>query len=101
MEQIKKYSKMMIDEILSAEKYIDMACKLKSADEDLADKFVEMAKEELHHKDILCHALKNIIDDSEDETEEKTEAMNIIYDFIQDINADMEAPVISKIKTFA
>lgn len=98
METIKKYSRLMIDEITSADNYINMACKMKSTDEETAEKFVEMAKQELHHKDILDHALKNIIDECEDE--DKIEAMNLIYDFVKDIIADMEAPVLAKMKTF-
>ena len=49
-------------------------------------------------EDILDHALKNIIDECEDEN--KAEAMNVIYDFMKDIIADMEAPVLAKMKTF-
>lgn len=98
MEQIKKYSHLMIDEITSADNYINMAIKMKSTDEETAGNFFEMAKQELHHKDILDHALKNIIDECEDEN--KAEAMNVIYDFMQDIIADMEAPVLAKLKTF-
>lgn len=98
MEIIKKYSHLMIDEITSADNYINMAIKMKSTDEETAGNFFEMAKQELHHKDILDHALKNIIDECEDEN--KAEAMNVIYDFMQDIIADMEAPVIAKMKTF-
>lgn len=98
MEMIKKYSHLMIEEVTSADTYINMACKTKSTDEETAENFFEMAKQELHHKDILDHALKNIIDECEDEN--KAEAMNVIYDFMQDIIADMEAPVIAKMKTF-
>lgn len=98
MEMIKKYSKLMIEEITSADTYINMACKTKSTDEETAENFFEMAKQELHHKDILDHALKNIIDECEDEN--KAEAMNVIYDFMKDIIADMEAPVLAKMKTF-
>ena len=56
MEMIKKYSKLMIEEITSADNYINMACKMKSTDEETAENFFEMAKQELHHKDILDHA---------------------------------------------
>lgn len=98
MEMIKKYSHLMIEEVTSADTYINMACKIKSTDEETAENFFEMAKQELHHKDILDHALKNIIDECEDEN--KAEAMNLIYDFMQDIIADMEAPVLAKMKTF-
>ena len=49
-------------------------------------------------EDILDHALKNIINECEDEN--KAEAMNVIYDFMKDIIADMEAPVLAKMKTF-
>lgn len=97
MEKLKKYSKMMIDEIRSANEYIDMACKLKSSNSNLADDFTDIAKQELQHKDVINKALTSYIDDCEDENGKSAE-MEAVYEFITDINADMEAPVIAKIK---
>lgn len=89
----------MIDEIRSANEYIDMACKYKSANSDLAEDFADIAKQELHHKDIIGKALRDYIEDCEEENG-KSAKLETIYDFIIDINADMEAPVIAKLKIF-
>ena len=99
MEKIKKYSKLMIDEILDADKYMDMACKMKSSNDELAEDFMEIAKQELHHKEIIGKALKEYIEDCEEEDGQSPE-MKTVYDFICEINSDMEAPVLAKMKTF-
>lgn len=99
MKKIKKYSKMMIDEIRSANEYIDISCKFKSTNSDLAEDFADIAKQELHHKDIIDKALKDYIEECEDDNGKSNE-LKIIYDFIIDINADTEAPVIAKLKMF-
>ncbi len=99
MDKIKKYSKLMIDEILDANMYIDMACKAKSSNEEIAEDFVEIAKQELHHKDILHKVLKEYVEDYEDKNGKSVE-METILAFVADINSDMEAPVIAKMKTF-
>lgn len=89
----------MIDEILDANMYIDMACKAKSSNEEIAEDFVEIAKQELHHKDILHKVLKEYVEDYEDKNGKSVE-METILAFVADINSDMEAPVIAKMKTF-
>ena len=89
----------MIDEILDAKRYIDMACKAKSSNEEIAEDFVEIAKQELHHKDILHKVLKEYVEDYEDKNGKSVE-METILAFVADINSDMEAPVIAKMKTF-
>ena len=99
MDKIKKYSKLMIDEILDANMYIDMACKARTSNEEIAEDFVEIAKQELHHKDILHKVLKEYVEDYEDKNGKSVE-METILDFVADINSDMEAPVIAKMKTF-
>lgn len=99
MDKIKKYSKLMIDEILDANMYIDMACKARTSNEEIAEDFVEIAKQELHHKDILHKVLKEYVEDYEDKNGKSVE-MDTILDFVADINSDMEAPVIAKMKTF-
>lgn len=99
MDKIKKYSKLMIDEILDANMYIDMACKARTSNEEIAEDFVEIAKQELHHKDILHKVLKEYVEDYEDKNGKSVE-METILDFVADINSEMEAPVIAKMKTF-
>lgn len=99
MDKIKKYSKLMFDEILDANMYMDMACKAKSSNEEIAEDFMEIAKQELHHKDILHKALKEYVEDYEDKNGKSVE-METILDFVADINSEMEAPVIAKMKTF-
>ena len=89
----------MIDEILDANMYIDMACKARTSNEEIAEDFVEIAKQELHHKDILHKVLKEYVEDYEDKNGKSVE-METILDFVADINSDMEAPVIAKMKTF-
>ena len=89
----------MIDEILDANMYIDMACKAKSSNEEIAEDFLEIAKQELHHKDILHKVLKKYVEDYEDKNGKSVE-MEAILDFVADINSEMEAPVIAKMKTF-
>lgn len=99
MDKIKKYSKLMIDEILDANMYIDMACKARTSNEEIAEDFVEIAKQELHHKDILHKVLKEYVEDYEEKNGKSVE-METILDFVADINSEMEAPVIAKMKTF-
>lgn len=99
MDEIKKYSKLMIDEILDANMYIDMACKARTSNEEIAEDFVEIAKQELHHKDILHKVLKEYVEDYEEKNGKSVE-METILDFVADINSEMEAPVIAKMKTF-
>lgn len=89
----------MIDEILDANMYIDMACKARTSNEEIAEDFVEIAKQELHHKDILHKVLKEYVEDYEDKNGKSVE-METILDFVADINSEMEAPVIAKMKTF-
>ena len=99
MDKIKKYSKLMFDEILDANMSIDMACKSKSSNEEISEDFLEIAKQELHHKDILHKALTEYVEDYEDRSGKSVE-METVLDFVADINAEMEAPVIAKMKTF-
>lgn len=89
----------MIDEILDANMYIDMACKARTSNEEIAEDFVEIAKQELHHKDILHKVLKEYVEDYEEKNGKSVE-METILDFVADINSEMEAPVIAKMKTF-
>lgn len=89
----------MIDEILDANMYINMACKARTSNEEIAEDFVEIAKQELHHKDILHKVLKEYVEDYEDKNGKSVE-METILDFVADINSEMEAPVIAKMKTF-
>ena len=97
MDKIKKYAKMMIDEISSADKYADMAIKLKADDKSLAEKYNEMAKQELHHKDVLAETVRHYIDECEEDKGEKCEDMETVFEFVEVIMSDMSAPILTKI----
>lgn len=99
MDKIKKYAKMMIDEILSAEQYANMCLSFKDKSSELSDDYADMAKQELHHKDIIAKTLKHYITTCEEDKGEKCEDMECVYDFVCDICVDMETPILAKLKS--
>lgn len=92
MDMLKKYAKMMIDEVMSAEHYATMASQFRS--DELREDYEEMSKQELHHRDVLAKTMKLYIDECGDE---KSEAMETIYLFICDLCDEIAVPTLSKL----
>lgn len=98
MEILKKFSKMMISEILDADKYVQFAEKLKHNYPQWADTILDIAEQELAHKSKLEQLLKDYVDDCDDkETTEKAAAIKAVFEFIQDNDSEMEQPIITRI----
>lgn len=94
MDKLKKYAKMMIDEVMSAEQYATMASQLH--DEELKADYKEMSKQELHHRDVIAHTMKHYIEECEAE-QGKNEAMETVYMFICDLCDEIAIPAVSKL----
>lgn len=99
MKKMKMYLKDALDEISSAEKYIDIACKMKEKHPDLAKEYKDMAEQELHHKDVIEKTIAQYIKDCESEGKD-IEAMKVVKDFIEDVDEEMVYNVKQKIKNY-
>lgn len=98
MEKLKKYFKMIVDEIKSADEYADMAAKFKSTDSALSEDYHEIAEQELHHKEVLEKTVKRYIDDCKNESGESCADMEVIFDFVKDVSESMVEPIRAKLK---
>lgn len=99
IKELKKYSKLMTDEILGAETYVSMAEKYKDEHPAWSKKFANMAEQELEHKENLKTVLKDMIMECKDESGNISVEIMAIYDFIVDTGKDMESPIVSRIRS--
>lgn len=98
MEKLKKYFKMIVDEIKSADDYAEMAIKFKDSDSSLADDYKEIAEQELYHKDIIEKTVKHYIDECKEESGEPFTEMTVVFDFVKDVVESMVEPIHAKLK---
>uniref|UniRef100_UPI004025DD32 hypothetical protein n=1 Tax=Phocaeicola dorei TaxID=357276 RepID=UPI004025DD32 len=71
MEKLKKYFKMIVDEI---------------------------AEQELHHKEVLEKTVKQYIDACKNESGESCADMEVVFDFVKDVSESMVEPIRAKLK---
>lgn len=98
MEKLKKYFKMIVDEIKSADDYAEMAIKFQETDLNLAEEYKKIAEQELHHKDIIEKTIEHYIEDCKDESGEPCTEMTVVFDFVEDVVKSMVEPIHAKLK---
>lgn len=81
MKQIKMLVKQIREEMCDAEKYAELAIKLKDEDEELSEMYYELSKQEIKHADLEHDQAVRLINDAKERGTETPPAMKAVWDW--------------------